>query len=70
MNFGTFGGFVARNGKGILTKTAVAAGLIAGLAFLTDKPEVEEDEVIEITDIDETEDEVIRISVDDGTEVN
>lgn len=38
MNFGTISSFMARNGKSILKKTALAAGVIAGLAFLTDTP--------------------------------
>lgn len=42
MNFDTICGFVSRNGMKILKKTALAAGVIAGLAFLTDTPEVDE----------------------------
>lgn len=70
MNFGTIGGFVARNGKSILTKTAVAAGLIAGMAFLTDKPEDVEDEELFVGDCEETEGEVIEATATDVTEVN
>lgn len=68
MNFGTIGGFVARNGKSILKKTALAAGVIAGLAFLTDTPdeateeleteaEFAKDEVVETTAVEVTEEE-------------
>lgn len=39
MNIGTIGGFMARNGKSILKKSALAIGVIAGLAFLMDRPE-------------------------------
>lgn len=39
MNIGTISGFVARNGKSILKKSALAIGVIAGLAFLMDRPE-------------------------------
>lgn len=66
MNFGTIGGFVKRNGKGILAKSAVAVGLIAGLAFLSDDPG-EDDEMI-LVDGEETTEEVVETTAVDVTE--
>ena len=70
MNFGTISGFMARNGKSILTKTAVAAGLIAGLAFLTDQPEEFDEAKLINCDYEGTEGEVVETVDGEVTEVN
>lgn len=71
MNFGTIGGFMQRNGMKILKKTALAAGVIAGLAFLTDTPDEEFDEFEttceDVTSAEETE-KTADDSSDNGTE--
>lgn len=74
MNFSMISGFVARNGKSILKKTALAAGVIAGLAFLTDTPtdEFADDESIptDPTTGDYVEGAVESTAVDVTEEVN
>lgn len=71
MNFGTIGGFMQRNGMKILKKTALAAGVIAGLAFLTDTPDEEvEGFEADFEPVEAPNDEVTEPTSTEVTEVN